>query len=159
MNLSVSIMANVSWFNNYHPYAEHLTFLSELQTQFPSNARVVTSGTSLQGRAITGIQLYGSSGGGARPGIIFHGTVHAREWITTMVSRIEYLITIELRCLLMWLFRRLNISPGLYFQAMRQTQRSRASLTSTISTCSPSLILMVSHKMEHGVSDLINDTM
>jgi murein tripeptide amidase MpaA len=84
----VSAMANITWFNNYHAYADHLTFLNELRTQFPSNARVVTSGSSLQGRAITGIHLYGSSGGGARPGIIFHGTVHAREWITTMT--VEY---------------------------------------------------------------------
>lgn len=78
-------MADITWFNNYHPYAEHLTFLQELQTQFPARARVITSGTTGQGRAITGIHLYGSTGGGSRPAIIFHGNVHAREWITSMV--------------------------------------------------------------------------
>jgi murein tripeptide amidase MpaA len=84
----VSAMANATWFNNYHAYADHLTFLNELQSQFPSNAKVITSDSSLQNRPITGIHLYGSSGGGSRPGIIFHGTVHAREWITTMT--VEY---------------------------------------------------------------------
>jgi hypothetical protein len=64
-----------------------LTFLRELQTQFPNNARVVTSGTTGQGNTITGIHFYGSSGGGSRPAILFHGNVHAREWITSMVSQ------------------------------------------------------------------------
>ncbi|KAH7313752.1 zinc carboxypeptidase [Stachybotrys elegans] len=85
---NVTAMADITWFNNYHPYADHLQFLRELQTQFPSNARVVTSGSSLQGNAITGIQLFGSTGGGSRPAIIFHGNVHAREWITSMT--VEY---------------------------------------------------------------------
>ncbi|KFA72564.1 hypothetical protein S40288_06867 [Stachybotrys chartarum IBT 40288] len=84
----VSTMADITWFNNYHPYAEHLTFLQELQTQFPARARVITSGTTGQGRAITGIHMYGSTGGGSRPAIIFHGNVHAREWITSMT--VEY---------------------------------------------------------------------
>jgi murein tripeptide amidase MpaA len=85
---NVTTYADITWFNNYHAYADHLTFLRELQTQFPSNARVVTSGTTGQGNTITGIHFYGSSGGGARPAILFHGNVHAREWITSMT--VEY---------------------------------------------------------------------
>ena len=46
---------------------------------------MVTSGTSLQGQPITGIHLFGSGGKGTKPAIVLHGTVHAREWITTMV--------------------------------------------------------------------------
>ncbi|KAF8749268.1 Carboxypeptidase [Rhizoctonia solani] len=53
---------------------------------FPNNAKVVTSGTSYEGRTITGINIYGSSGSGTKPAVIFHGTVHAREWIGTLVT-------------------------------------------------------------------------
>jgi carboxypeptidase A4 len=74
----------MSWFNAYHSYADHLSYLSQLVAQFPNNAKIVTAGTSYQGRAITGIHIYGSSGGGSKPAVILHGTVHAREWITTV---------------------------------------------------------------------------
>ncbi|KAG9118696.1 hypothetical protein FRC07_006666 [Ceratobasidium sp. 392] len=79
-------LANEAWFNSYHTYADHLTFLNDLAATFPNNAKVVTGGTSYQGRAITGINIFGSSGSGTKPAVIFHGTVHAREWITTLVT-------------------------------------------------------------------------
>ncbi|CAE6464588.1 unnamed protein product [Rhizoctonia solani] len=78
--------ANAAWFTSYHTYADHLTFLSDLVSTFPNNAKVVMGGTSYEGRPITGINIFGSSGSGTKPAIIFHGTVHAREWITTMVT-------------------------------------------------------------------------
>ncbi|KAK0639674.1 carboxypeptidase [Cercophora newfieldiana] len=78
---------DITWFNAYHTYAEHQQWLQDLQSQYPSQSRVVSSGTSLNGRNITGIHFWGSSGSG-KPAIVFHGTVHAREWISTMV--VEY---------------------------------------------------------------------
>ncbi len=74
-----------SWFSAYHSYADHLTFLSDLQKSFPDNSEIFEAGTSFEGRALTGIHLWGSEGKGSKPAINFHGTVHAREWITTMV--------------------------------------------------------------------------
>ncbi|KAH7020770.1 uncharacterized protein B0I36DRAFT_252034 [Microdochium trichocladiopsis] len=79
---------NSTWFNAYHSYADHLGFLKGLQQQYPSQSEIVTSGSSLQGNAITGIHLWGSAGKGVKPAIVIHGTVHAREWIGTMV--VEY---------------------------------------------------------------------
>ncbi|KAJ1329880.1 carboxypeptidase A4 [Microdochium nivale] len=79
---------NSTWFNSYHPYADHLGFLRGLQQQYPSQSEIVTSGNSLQGNAITGIHLFGSAGKNVKPAIVIHGTVHAREWIGTMV--VEY---------------------------------------------------------------------
>ncbi|KXJ93544.1 zinc carboxypeptidase [Microdochium bolleyi] len=79
---------NSTWFNSYHAYADHLGFLRGLQQQYPSQSEIVTSGSSLQGNAITGIHLFGSAGKGVKPAIVIHGTVHAREWIGTMV--VEY---------------------------------------------------------------------
>jgi hypothetical protein len=80
---------NATWFNSYHSYADHLSWLSSLQAQYPSQSEIVSSGNSLQGNAITGIHFWGSSGKGKRPAVVIHGTVHAREWISTMVVEYE----------------------------------------------------------------------
>lgn len=78
--------ANISWFNSYHPYADHIQFLNDLQSAFPSNSEIVVAGNSIEGRPITGLHFYGSAGKGVKPAVVLHGTVHAREWITTLVS-------------------------------------------------------------------------
>ena len=65
-----------------------MQFLKDLQSQFPRNSEIVSSGNSLQGNAITGIHFYGSGGKGSKPAVVFHGTVHAREWIASMT--VEY---------------------------------------------------------------------
>ncbi|KAM0475909.1 hypothetical protein ACHAPX_006791 [Trichoderma viride] len=80
---------NSTWFTSYHAYADHLQFLNDLHTQFPNTSEIVTSGSSLNGNPITGIHFWGSgSKPGVNPAVILHGTVHAREWIATMV--VEY---------------------------------------------------------------------
>jgi len=79
----------MSWFNSYHSYKDHLQFLDDLQRAYPNNTAIVTSGESLSGRPITGIHIFGGSGKGTKKAVIFHGTVHAREWISTMT--VEYL--------------------------------------------------------------------
>ncbi|KAL8381981.1 hypothetical protein RB595_005983 [Gaeumannomyces hyphopodioides] len=78
-----------SWFTAYHSYNDHLQFLRDLQGGFTSNSAIVTVGTSVQGRTLTGIQIWGSGGRGSKPAIVIHGTVHAREWISTMTT--EYI--------------------------------------------------------------------
>lgn len=75
-----------TWFTTYHSYADHLTFLNDLQSSFPTQSEIFTTGSSFQGRALTGIHIWGSGGKGSKPAVIFHGTVHAREWISTMVG-------------------------------------------------------------------------
>ncbi|KAH8930251.1 Zn-dependent exopeptidase [Atractiella rhizophila] len=87
-------LASPTWFTSYHSYADHLTFLSDLVRTYPNNARLVSTGTSLQGRNITGVQIFGSSGAGVKPAVVWHGTVHAREWIGTMVRIYPILISL-----------------------------------------------------------------
>lgn len=79
---------NATWFNAYHSYADHLAWLNDLAGTYPSQAKIVTAGNSLQGRPITGIHIFGSGGAGKKPAVVLHGTVHAREWVTTMT--VEY---------------------------------------------------------------------
>ncbi|CCF42700.1 carboxypeptidase A1 [Colletotrichum higginsianum] len=64
-------------------------FLNDLVASYPNNAAIVTSGKSLQGNTITGIHIHGTASKGVRPAVVFHSTVHAREWISTMAN--EYI--------------------------------------------------------------------
>ncbi|KAJ4290567.1 hypothetical protein N0V90_010784 [Kalmusia sp. IMI 367209] len=79
---------NATWFNAYHTIAEHTAWLKDLAAAYPSNSEIISAGKSLQGRDITGIHIWGSGGKGSQKGVVWHGTVHAREWITTMT--VEY---------------------------------------------------------------------
>ena len=63
-----------------------MTFLRDLQAGYTGNSEIITSGSSVQGRVITGIHIWGSGGKGSKPAVLIHGTVHAREWITTMTT-------------------------------------------------------------------------
>ncbi|OHE96866.1 zinc carboxypeptidase, partial [Colletotrichum orchidophilum] len=83
---SVYAVPSETWFTAYHSYADHLNFLRDLQSSFPSQSEVVTAGSSFQGRALTGIHIWGSGGKGSKPAVVLHGTVHAREWISTMTT-------------------------------------------------------------------------
>ncbi|USP80906.1 uncharacterized protein yc1106_08180 [Curvularia clavata] len=75
-----------SWFTAYHPYADHLQFLRDLQAGYTGQSEIVTLGNSVQGRTLTGIHIWGSGGKGSKPAVIIHGNVHAREWITSMTT-------------------------------------------------------------------------
>ncbi|KAF2456484.1 hypothetical protein BDY21DRAFT_393880 [Lineolata rhizophorae] len=77
-----------TWFDSYHAYDDHLAFLDDLVSTYDNMSEIVTSGESIEGRNITGIHFWGAEGPG-KPAVVFHSTVHAREWITTMVN--EYM--------------------------------------------------------------------
>ncbi|KZM24637.1 uncharacterized protein EKO05_0008574 [Ascochyta rabiei] len=79
---------DLSWYDAYSPYAEHLQYIADLQAAFPNNSKLVSSGRSYENRTIQGIHLYGDAGPG-KPAVLYHGNVHAREWITS--KTVEYL--------------------------------------------------------------------
>ncbi|KAM5356764.1 hypothetical protein ACJ41O_003410 [Fusarium nematophilum] len=86
---SLAALPDISYFNSYHTFDQHLQFLSDLRASFSSNSEIFTVGNSVENRPIRGIHLWGSSGKGKKPGIVWHATVHAREWITA--PTVEYL--------------------------------------------------------------------
>ncbi|KAI1465123.1 uncharacterized protein F4812DRAFT_132881 [Daldinia caldariorum] len=88
-DLSVAALPSLSWFNAYHAYNDHLTFLKDIQSSFSSNSELITAGKSFEGRAIQGIHLWGSGGKDSKPAVYFNGNVHAREWISSKV--VEYI--------------------------------------------------------------------
>jgi carboxypeptidase A4 len=84
---SAGAAPNATWFNSYHSIADHGQYLKDLAAAYPNNAETFSAGKSVEGRDLTGIHIWGSGGKGSKKGVVWHGTVHAREWITTMVSR------------------------------------------------------------------------
>ncbi|KAK0715334.1 hypothetical protein B0H67DRAFT_239081 [Lasiosphaeris hirsuta] len=87
--VTAQAIPSLTWFNSYHAYADHMQFFNDLQGAFTQNSEIFTVGNSGQGRSIFGIHLWGSGGKGSKPAVYFHGTVHAREWITAKV--VEYI--------------------------------------------------------------------
>ncbi|PSN61179.1 carboxypeptidase-like protein A1 precursor [Corynespora cassiicola Philippines] len=85
--MGIYAVPSESWFTAYHSYADHLQFLRDLQGGFPSQSEIITAGSSVQGRTLTGIHIWGSGGSGSKPAVLIHGTVHAREWITTLTTQ------------------------------------------------------------------------
>ncbi|KAK5048241.1 hypothetical protein LTR84_005911 [Exophiala bonariae] len=79
---------DLAWYDSYHSYDEHVSYFDELHAAFPENSELVSSGTSFEGRDIFGLHFWGKDGPG-KPAVLWHGTVHAREWITAPV--IEFL--------------------------------------------------------------------
>jgi murein tripeptide amidase MpaA len=60
---------------------QHIEWWRDLQKSFPGQSNWTSSGTSYEGRDIFGVHLWGANGPG-KPAVLYHGTVHAREWIT-----------------------------------------------------------------------------
>ncbi|KAI1170705.1 hypothetical protein F4777DRAFT_583655 [Nemania sp. FL0916] len=77
-----------SWFDSYHDYTDHIAYFQSLHDLFPNNSEIISSGYSVENRSLYGLHLWGASGPG-KPAVLYHGTVHAREWISTAVT--EYL--------------------------------------------------------------------
>ncbi|KAH3968908.1 hypothetical protein HBI70_231290 [Parastagonospora nodorum] len=85
-------LPDLSWFDTYHDYADHLTWWDDLAQAFPKNSEKFEIGKSYENRSIHAFHLFGDEKESERkdkPVILWHATVHAREWISTMV--IEYL--------------------------------------------------------------------
>ncbi|KAF9158179.1 hypothetical protein DFQ26_007899 [Actinomortierella ambigua] len=77
--------AGSAWFQSYHSYADHTRWL---QSQISRNSKKASSfsfGNSYEGRRQAGIKI-----GRGPNNIVLHGTLHSREWISTMV--VEYII-------------------------------------------------------------------
>lgn len=75
---------DLGWYDSYHPFDDHRQYLEDIHAAHPNTSEMVSSGTSVEGRDILGIHLWGADGPG-KPAVLWHGTVHAREWITAMV--------------------------------------------------------------------------
>ncbi len=76
-----SILLDLEWFENYHPYDEVIAYNNGLAADFPDLASVSVIGESIQGRDIIAIEITGPGDRSDRPTVFFNGGQHAREWI------------------------------------------------------------------------------
>lgn len=74
-----------TFFDEYKTYTEISDYIDTLVALRPDLAERVELGTSLRGRAISGIRITNGTPGD-RPAVLIHGCQHAREWITVMVN-------------------------------------------------------------------------
>lgn len=88
-------LPDLSWFDTYHDYADHLQYWDDLVHAFGKNSKKFDIGLSYENRSIYAYHFWGNEnyGNGSKRGrkkykpvILWHATVHAREWISTMVS-------------------------------------------------------------------------
>ncbi|MCH7526585.1 MAG: 2-phosphosulfolactate phosphatase, partial [Planctomycetes bacterium] len=70
--------------DHFMQYAEILEYLDTLVALRPDLAETFVMGQTVENRDIVGIRITGP-GLGAKPGVLYHGAEHAREWITPPV--------------------------------------------------------------------------
>jgi hypothetical protein len=61
---------DLSWYDSYHPYADHVQYFADLHAAFPKNSELVSSGKSYENRSIHGIHLFGDDGPG-KPAVLY----------------------------------------------------------------------------------------
>lgn len=82
-------LPDLSWYDSYHPYADHLDYWDDLVHAFPKNSKKFSLGKSYENRTINAFHLFGDKNKGGygpntkdrrqKPAILWHATVHARE--------------------------------------------------------------------------------
>lgn len=73
------------FFDVYHTYAEVNAYMDQLVVLRPDLAQTFVMGITLQGREMRALRITGP-GPTPKPGVLFHGGQHAREWITVPTS-------------------------------------------------------------------------
>ena len=76
----------LAWFSDFKNLTAVNARLDEMVAAFPNLVSIVNAGTSVQGRTIRGIRISRYPAGTALPAFIFTGTMHAREWASTMTT-------------------------------------------------------------------------
>ena len=80
-SIAPGIKAGAGPFDDYMPLADVIAYMNSLVALRPDLAQLVTVGTTVENRTITAIRITGP-GGGTKPAVLYHGGIHAREWIT-----------------------------------------------------------------------------
>ena len=72
------------WFNDFKPFADIEVRLRAMADDRPDICTLVDIGDSIEGRDIWALRISGSAVD--KPGVLFSGTQHAREWISPMTN-------------------------------------------------------------------------
>lgn len=75
------------FFLQYHPYTGVggiVWYMGELVTRYPALTSIVNVGVTLQGRIVWGLRITNDASTN-KPGVVYFGCEHAREWISTTI--------------------------------------------------------------------------
>ncbi len=75
---------DAAWFTAYKDPNAIYAKLLQMATDRPQIATLLDVGTTLEGRHIWGLKITGPGAG--KPGVLFNGAQHAREWVSPMVN-------------------------------------------------------------------------
>lgn len=75
--------AALDW-SSYWTYAEMSEWFDTLVVQYPDRISHIKYGLTYEGRELRGVKL--NIGGGEKKAVVFEGTIHAREWISTATT-------------------------------------------------------------------------
>lgn len=92
--LAALVFASVStsrldaqWYNNYKSLAQYNARMDQMLADHPALASPISIGTTHEGREIRGMRITGNGTSNvAKKTVVFHGLIHAREWITGMTT-------------------------------------------------------------------------
>jgi zinc carboxypeptidase len=73
-----------AWYDDFRDYDAVMAKLDEIAAAHAGEVELVDVGDSLEGRAIKGLRI-GTAAADA-PAVLYTGTMHAREWLATMVT-------------------------------------------------------------------------
>ncbi len=82
-------------YTDFFPYETMIDYLNELVAAHPDLAEMHDFGSTIEGRTVWGIRITGPGDSASRPGLLFHGIEHAREWIggPVPIYAAEHLLT------------------------------------------------------------------
>ncbi|MCH7701548.1 MAG: hypothetical protein IID37_07655 [Planctomycetes bacterium] len=82
-------------YTDFFPYEIMIDYLNELVAAHPDLAEMHDFGPTIEGRTVWGIRITGPGDSASRPGLLFHGLEHAREWIggPVPIYAAEHLLT------------------------------------------------------------------
>lgn len=84
---TVASEVNAQWYNNYKSVAQYNARMDQMISDHPDLATPISIGTSHEGRDIRGLRITGNgSSSVAKKAVVFHGLIHAREWIAGMTT-------------------------------------------------------------------------
>ncbi|KAL1924418.1 uncharacterized protein VTP21DRAFT_7453 [Calcarisporiella thermophila] len=76
---AVQEIPNIDFFKDYHTYDELSSFVRKLNKDHPNITELVSAGKTYEGRDMFGLRIKGKN---AKKKFVFHGGIHAREWIS-----------------------------------------------------------------------------
>ena len=83
----LALPCDAQWYDNYKSLSQYNARMDQMLADHPDLASPISIGTSHEGREIRGLRISGNGPAGVdKKAVVFHGLIHAREWIAGMTT-------------------------------------------------------------------------